>query len=450
MASNAEQLEQLTAYLDGELSPAQRAEVDRLLAGDPGARALLDELRQTSQLVSTLPREPAPEGIAAAVVNRMERRDLLGESPPLHATSSRVASWPRRFAVAASIGLVGTAVWIAWPYFPQLMDAEKQPLRVAQMDRSAETPTQLPLEGRDQSEISKMKTLRRSARPAAGSGLAERSVRGKAPLSLGYVGDDADGDEPSADAEDETIPAFAKRFVAKLESPTAEQRAAGASTDPEPTQSVIIETDVATIVRLTDLVEKDMARHSVPMLPAEAEEQVAQRDEAFFTLRRTALPSPALSSAVTRSRAAITGDEIHIVMRVPRDVAEQMLTDIYRISDEPDTEKDEEKTPPTLVRLEKNRTISPAAQDTADSRDEGLLDDESLSAQKRDLGRLDSVNAASQPAPPPDEPLVTLTIHLRTKPAISSAATTQPTTQPSGLPTSQTAPRPTTQEAPGG
>ena len=71
MTNDAEQLEQLTAYLDGELAPAQRAEVDRLLAEDPDARALFDELRQTSRLVSALPRASAPEGLADAVVNRL-------------------------------------------------------------------------------------------------------------------------------------------------------------------------------------------------------------------------------------------------------------------------------------------------------------------------------------------------------------------------------------------
>lgn len=485
MANDAEQLEQLTAYLDGELSPAQCAEVDRLLSNDPGARALLDELRQTSRLVSALPREPAPDGLADAVVNRMERRDLLGDSPPHHATSSGVVSWSRRFAVAASIALVGTAVWIAWPHFTQLMTAEKQPIRLAQADKVEETLTPPTLEERDQSEIGKAKTLRPSARPAIGNALAENAVRAKTPLALGYAGDDADEEEPGAEAEDEAVPAFSRRFVAKLESRAAEQPAARAATAPEPAQSVTVETDVATIARLTDLIEKDMARHAVPMLQADAQERVARSDEAFFTLRRAAAASsPAPSSAGARSRVAISGDEVRIVMRVPQDVAGQVLADMYRISEEAGTaagwttvgrpfvpsrvggrvsnrtegkdspavakEDVQKAAPPASDRLEKKRAIAPAEQDAAGSKDGGLFDDEHLPAQKKDRTRSVSAHPASQPAPPPDEPLVTLTILLRTKPATSPSATTQPSTQPAGLPTSQAAPRSTTQEAPGG
>ncbi len=39
------QNELLSAYLDGELSPAERAEVEQFLAANPAARKLLEELR---------------------------------------------------------------------------------------------------------------------------------------------------------------------------------------------------------------------------------------------------------------------------------------------------------------------------------------------------------------------------------------------------------------------
>lgn len=47
--------ELLSAYLDGELTAAEQAEVERLLATDPAARQLLDELRTLSATLQALP-----------------------------------------------------------------------------------------------------------------------------------------------------------------------------------------------------------------------------------------------------------------------------------------------------------------------------------------------------------------------------------------------------------
>jgi len=106
------QFEQLTAYLDGELSESERREVDALLARDPGAAALLESLRQVSESVAALPREHAPYGLSAAVQDRMARRSLLdgrsqesGRLPPL-------VMWMNRLAVAACLALVCTAGWL--------------------------------------------------------------------------------------------------------------------------------------------------------------------------------------------------------------------------------------------------------------------------------------------------------------------------------------------------
>ncbi|MEX0792868.1 MAG: hypothetical protein WD045_07000 [Pirellulaceae bacterium] len=48
--------EQLVAYLDGELSPTQRAEVERRLAEDETYRVRLEELDQTWEMLDTLPK----------------------------------------------------------------------------------------------------------------------------------------------------------------------------------------------------------------------------------------------------------------------------------------------------------------------------------------------------------------------------------------------------------
>lgn len=48
--------EQLVAYLDGELSPSERAEVERKLAEDETYRIRLEELDQTWEMLDALPR----------------------------------------------------------------------------------------------------------------------------------------------------------------------------------------------------------------------------------------------------------------------------------------------------------------------------------------------------------------------------------------------------------
>jgi Predicted transmembrane transcriptional regulator (anti-sigma factor) len=60
--------ELLSAYLDGELSPAERAQVESQLAADPEARQLLDELRVLSSEVRSLPRYTAGSEFSQRVV----------------------------------------------------------------------------------------------------------------------------------------------------------------------------------------------------------------------------------------------------------------------------------------------------------------------------------------------------------------------------------------------
>ncbi|KKM72936.1 hypothetical protein LCGC14_1415600, partial [marine sediment metagenome] len=58
--------EQLSAYLDGELTEAQAERVVRAAAQDPELAAELAALRRVSEMVGSLPREAAPAGMAEA------------------------------------------------------------------------------------------------------------------------------------------------------------------------------------------------------------------------------------------------------------------------------------------------------------------------------------------------------------------------------------------------
>ena len=67
-ARNNESHEQLSAYLDGELSEADAAAVARALQADPQLAGELERLRAVRQLVASLPRESAPAGLASRVL----------------------------------------------------------------------------------------------------------------------------------------------------------------------------------------------------------------------------------------------------------------------------------------------------------------------------------------------------------------------------------------------
>ena len=53
------QNELFSAYLDGELTAAEQAEVERVLAASPDARQLLEELRALSATLQALPQQPS-------------------------------------------------------------------------------------------------------------------------------------------------------------------------------------------------------------------------------------------------------------------------------------------------------------------------------------------------------------------------------------------------------
>jgi hypothetical protein len=78
--NNESQNELLSAYLDGELTADERAQVERLLATNPGARQLLEELRALSAALKSLPRQTLGEDLSDSVLRIAERR-TLSKSP---------------------------------------------------------------------------------------------------------------------------------------------------------------------------------------------------------------------------------------------------------------------------------------------------------------------------------------------------------------------------------
>lgn len=103
-------IEQLSAYLDGELSEQEVARIERELETDPQSRRLLEELARTAECVRDLPVESAPAGLRESTVAMLERDMLLGaageEAGGLPHPSRPVLRW---LATAAVVALACTA-----------------------------------------------------------------------------------------------------------------------------------------------------------------------------------------------------------------------------------------------------------------------------------------------------------------------------------------------------
>src|SRR5687768_11680260 len=101
--------ELLSAYFDGEASPAEHTEAERLLHASAEARRELDEIGQLPDLVRGLPYERLPEHFAVQVLARAEREMLLAGP----AAGTPVVKPPRRRAQWFAVGsLVATAALV--------------------------------------------------------------------------------------------------------------------------------------------------------------------------------------------------------------------------------------------------------------------------------------------------------------------------------------------------
>lgn len=103
--------ELLSAYLDGELTAAERAEVERLLAANPAAQQLLDELRTLSATLQALPQQKLGEDLTERVLRLAERR-MLTEGEPGQMEPSFQAPVPLVRSVFRRVVTRRTMVWL--------------------------------------------------------------------------------------------------------------------------------------------------------------------------------------------------------------------------------------------------------------------------------------------------------------------------------------------------
>jgi hypothetical protein len=125
-------LEDLSAWIDGELPPERRAAVERHLAGCAACRAELESLRWSVAFTAALPRAPLPPGASLRV-------PMEGRATPAGTGVRRWFGWPRLAfnlaAVAVIVGLIGLLVVVQQRPSSSLMT----------MRRAAEQPDPLSL-----------------------------------------------------------------------------------------------------------------------------------------------------------------------------------------------------------------------------------------------------------------------------------------------------------------
>ena len=108
MTDHDHALELINAEIDGVITGAQKAELNRLLLADPALRARRDELVGVCKALDTMPREDLPAGLHDAIVS-----GLPVAAPISHAVANRTSFTQRpllRYAAAFAGGLLVSAL----------------------------------------------------------------------------------------------------------------------------------------------------------------------------------------------------------------------------------------------------------------------------------------------------------------------------------------------------
>jgi anti-sigma factor RsiW len=96
------QREQLSAYIDGELSAAERVELERHIPGCPECQEALGELRRVHDLLAALPMPKAPRSFALPLDTHLPARPAT-EQIATRRSRGGLIQWAG--AIAATIGL---------------------------------------------------------------------------------------------------------------------------------------------------------------------------------------------------------------------------------------------------------------------------------------------------------------------------------------------------------
>ncbi|MBI3466699.1 MAG: zf-HC2 domain-containing protein, partial [Planctomycetes bacterium] len=142
----------LTAYLDRELSPDERAAVERSLESSAEAQGRLHELELTSRFLRRLPAQRIEADFADRVLDRLRRESLLRAEPQMPKRSNRRMVWWASGPLAAAAMLV-LAIWLnREPHLKQedssLSSTPPSGVQTTRDETLAQAPSE-PLIGRD-------------------------------------------------------------------------------------------------------------------------------------------------------------------------------------------------------------------------------------------------------------------------------------------------------------
>ena len=103
----AKRLELLQKDLDGALSPAEKAELARLLLQDPDAHRLRDDLKRTDRLLREVPEAEPPPGLRSAILRALGLEHRQRSSRSDGAGIFRRLSLPLAATIAGALVVVG-------------------------------------------------------------------------------------------------------------------------------------------------------------------------------------------------------------------------------------------------------------------------------------------------------------------------------------------------------
>ena len=159
--------ELLSAYLDGELSQSERADVAQLLESSPAAQQQLADFQKLSQWMQELPPAQPPQGFAEEVLLQAERRSLLCEPTPAAPVTATRRSWlkPTLGIVAAAAAVVFLVRAVPAPQ-PAQQPVEEAIVMEDMVFQKMQAET-APAEGFATEAQSDLHTVSRSVAPAA-------------------------------------------------------------------------------------------------------------------------------------------------------------------------------------------------------------------------------------------------------------------------------------------
>jgi len=136
--------ELLSSFMDGELSPRQRTEVQRMAAHDPAVARRLRQLQNCRTLFCSLPPAEAPGDMLEQIKQSLERKTLLQEHPvsPRRAAGVVQLAFRKLVAAAAMIALVAVLGAVIYQIVSPVPDTGSRPFATA-----IDSPRTLPEDG---------------------------------------------------------------------------------------------------------------------------------------------------------------------------------------------------------------------------------------------------------------------------------------------------------------